>query len=1030
MHPQRSYGIPICVEIAGDVDWQALAEAWHGVLEQYRILTARIVEGEVLQHRLDEGGKSTLRREQLECGDGAELLENLQERVSQPFDLNDGPLTRIDLLTRRDRPALLLIVVHHIIFDETSSELLLDSLFAFYRDRLAGRPLAVSKSLPGYWEFVAWEDHMLASAEGRAHAEYWRGELRGAAPGSKRIPAERRSPAQCGVNRMLRERLPGELTNWVREFAASHGLEPPAIWLAALQLLLHKYTDQTQVVVVVPAMRRPLEIFEREIGCFFNLIPIVTTLKDQLTFADLVRSAQETLQRARRHSNFPFSLMLEREQKCGESTDFEVFYAHHGLGERMAGGSGSLPDGPSFTRVNGLPQNTEEGFGLAVEIYENGEGSDIRMQGNTELYAGDSIGRMYGHYCALLGAIRMNPGRNVHEHSIVTEDERNLVLFGFNATRVDYPKGACIHDLIAERATRDPDRTAAMFGDQSLTYGELHDRSRDLALYLQSLGVGPERVVGLCVERSLDMLVGLLAILQAGGAYVPLDPEYPSERLAYMLEDSRAAWVLTEAKWRERLSVSAAADTRLVVLDQQRTEIANRVAQLKVQNVELRRDVKPHHLAYVIYTSGSTGRPKGVAIEHRSTVALVNWVADFYGRGEWAGVLAAASICFDMSVFEIIPTLASGGKLVLAANTLALAEVSHRDCITLITTVPSAMEQLLRLGPIPNSVRTINLGGEALSANLVDRIYDNSSVERVYDLYGPTEITCCSTYVLRSRNARQTIGRPIANTRIYILDPYGNPQPRGVVGELYIAGDGLARGYLNRAQLTQERFVENPFVPGTRMYRTGDLARWQDDGSIDYLGRVDSQVKIRGVRIELGEIETRLNQHPEINDCVVVAQGRGSNKQLVAFYRAKQTRTDRVVHLASDDLQAYLQRTLPAHMLPAKFVSLASIPLTPNAKVDRHALENTDVNTESSQTYVATRNDTERQLVELWAEVLDIEPGKIGVNDNFFELGGHSMSAILLVTKTNKRLKQSLPLAALAREPTVAGLTRLILSTK
>ncbi|HEV8485887.1 MAG TPA: non-ribosomal peptide synthetase, partial [Blastocatellia bacterium] len=565
-------------------------------------------------------------------------------------------------------------------------------------------------------------------------------------------------------------------------------------------------------------------------------------------------------------------------------------------------------------------------------------------------------------------------------------------------------------------------------GDTHLTYQQLYVRSQDLAWYLQSEGVAPDRLVGLCMDRSLDMVVGLLGILQAGGAYVPLDPAYPDERLAYMLHDSQAALVLTQERLRDKLTALMTADTRLVAVDRQWAEIADRVAGLQAKKVRFQRQVTPHHLAYVIYTSGSTGQPKGVAIEHHSPVTLVQWARDVYGADELAGVLASTSICFDLSVYEIFVTLATGGTILLVPNAMGLVDVATNASVTLINTVPSAMEELVRVGAIPDSVRTINLAGEPLSPRLVDMIYDTTAVTKVYDLYGPSEDTTYSTYMLRTKQAPQRIGRPIANTHIYILDPHNHPQPIGVPGELHIAGDGLARGYLHRPDLTQEQFVANPFEPGTRMYKTGDRARWLDDGTLQYLGRIDTQVKIRGFRIELGEIEAHLTQHPQIQDSAVIAEGQDAHRQLIAFYRATDTTADHIVHLPNEELRAHLMRTLPDYMVPAAFVSLAAMPLNPNGKVDRRALARMDVTLASGQAYVAPRTATEQQLVAIWAEILSLSPEKIGINDSFFELGGHSLLAVQLMAKTNRHFQQVLPLAILFTAPNIAALAKLISS--
>jgi len=635
---------------------------------------------------------------------------------------------------------------------------------------------------------------------------------------------------------------------------------------------------------------------------------------------------------------------------------------------------------------------------------------------------------MAEHLQAVCRAIMAVPRGRIGDLEYIGEAEKHRLLQEFNNTRADYPRDKCLHELFTEQVALHSGKTAVVCGNEELTYQQLHDRSETLALYLQSQGVKPDSVVGLCMERSPDMLVAMLGILQAGGAYVPLDPAYPDGRVAYMLEDSRAALVLTQEKLHAKLSALITAGTRLVQVDRQWEEIEDCAATLKVRHEKLQRQVKSHNLAYVIYTSGSTGKHKGVAIEHHSPVTLVQWASEVYSREELEGVLASTSICFDLSIYEIFGTLANGGKIVLVPNALGLINLRDKKSVTLINTVPSAMEELVRLGAIPDSVQTINLAGEPLAPTLVDKIYESSAVRKVYDLYGPSEDTTYSTYNLRNKNAPAVIGRPIANTQIYILDQRSHLQSIGVPGELHIAGDGLARGYLNRPELTQEKFVANPFQPGTRMYKTGDLARWLEDGNIQYLGRMDTQVKIRGFRIELGEIETRLNQHPQVQESAVIVHGREGDKQLVAFYRAKETQADQIVQLSKEELKAHLLRTLPEYMAPAALVSVAAIPLSANGKVDRRALERIEIVAGTGREYVGPRNQTEKQLVEIWAEVLKLAQEKIGINDGFFDLGGHSLSAVQLMAKIDKHFGQMLPLAIIFTAPNIAALATLLAS--
>ena len=515
-------------------------------------------------------------------------------------------------------------------------------------------------------------------------------------------------------------------------------------------------------------------------------------------------------------------------------------------------------------------------------------------------------------------------------------------------------------------------------------------------MYLQWLGVKPDGLVGLCVERSLEMMVGVLGILQAGGAYVPADPAYPEDRLAYVLQDSQAAIVLTQKKFRNKVSPLLIQGTKIIALDTQRSEISKCVATLKAKSMEVRHEVKPNNLSYVIYTSGSTGKPKGVLVEHQALVNRIHWMQKRYPLNRDDVVLQKTPYSFDVSVWEFCWPVMAGASMVFAVpdghrDVHYLENLINRAQVTTLHFVPSMLHTFLENAEVGcSSVKRIFCSGEALDRKSVDEYKTKFPNAELHNLYGPTEaaIDVTAYDCSQIKYPFVPIGRPISNTQIYILDQHQHTQPMGVPGELHIAGDGLARGYLNRAELTREKFVANPFRPGTRMYKTGDLARWQEDGNIQYLGRLDTQVKIRGFRIELGEIEARLNQHPKIQDSAVIAQGEEGEKRLIGFYRAHDSGAEALVELTHEELRGHLLRTLPDYMVPAAFVSLAAIPLNQNGKVDRRALARMDVTVASGREYLAPRNDTERQLVEIWAQVLKLAPEKIGVNDNFFELGG------------------------------------------
>jgi amino acid adenylation domain-containing protein len=625
----------------------------------------------------------------------------------------------------------------------------------------------------------------------------------------------------------------------------------------------------------------------------------------------------------------------------------------------------------------------------------------------------ENVEKIISHFTTLLCAIAENPQSPAAHLSILTAEERRKLLFEWNDNRRDFPKNLCIQQLFEAQVSRTPNATALIFGERRVTYRELNNRANRLARHLQKLGVEPESLTAICVERSIEMIVGILAILKAGGAYVPLDPNYPRERLAYMLEDSNAAVILTTQNLLGELDSRKA---KTVCFDRD----SDQISQESEDN--LTPTATAENLAYVIYTSGSTGKPKGVAIEHRSAAAFTHWANSVFTPEHLKGVLASTSICFDLSVYEIFAPLSCGGAIVLVENILHLPTCAARNEVTLINTVPSAIAELLRIEGVPNSVRTVNLAGEPLKTSLVKKIYSLPNVREVFDLYGPSEDTTYSTFTLRDEGAA-TIGRPISNTQAYILDANLQPVPIGISGELYLGGEGLARGYLNRPELTNERFIKNPFDQNhsKRLYKTGDLTRYKSNGEIEYLGRIDNQVKIRGFRIELGEIENRLLNHASIKEAIVIAdENQAGEKRLVAYIVPKDNES-----LKISELREFIKQTLPEYMCPAAFVELPEMPLTPNGKINRKALPApSDELSIADRNFVAHRNDLESQLVEMWESILQIRP--IGINDDFFELGGHSLQAVRMFAEIEKTFNVNIPLATLFQAGTIGKLAEIL----
>jgi amino acid adenylation domain-containing protein len=650
---------------------------------------------------------------------------------------------------------------------------------------------------------------------------------------------------------------------------------------------------------------------------------------------------------------------------------------------------------------------------LMLIISERERQLSVVLGYDIDLFEAATAERMLKHFDRILQNAVQNPNERIGQLQMLTDEERQQMLIEWNDTAREHPAGRCLHHLFEAQVTLTPDRIALVSEERALTYNDLNERANQLANYLRFLGVGPEILVGILMERSMEMIVGILGVLKAGGAYLALDPVYPRERINFMLDNTRTSVLLTQQEFAERIDYEAA---RLLFLDAE-WEIIGQYGKANPPAT-----AKEDNLAYVIYTSGSTGKPKGVAIEHRSPVVLAQWGRRQFGSEDLAGVLAATSICFDLSIFEIFAPLSCGGVVILAQDVLQLPSVPARNSITLINTVPSAMTELARVSGLPESVRTVNLAGEALKNNLAQQVYQESKVKRVFNLYGPSEDTTYSTgtLVLNGASEAPTIGRPVSQTQVYVLDRRMEPVPVRVAGELYIGGDGLARDYLNGSSPTAEKFVPNPFSKrvGARLYRTGDLARYRPQGEIEFLGRNDQQVKIRGYRVELGEVELALMSHEAVREAAVVARdGGGGDKQLVAYMVGAE--------VGSGELRRRLRERLPEYMAPGWFVWLDEMPLTPNGKLDRKVLAKlAPPASELAEDFVAPRDMIEFRIAKIWEDVLDTGP--IGIRHNFFNLGGHSLSAVRLMSRIKKTFHRELPLSTLFQNSTIEQLASIL----
>jgi amino acid adenylation domain-containing protein len=813
---------------------------------------------------------------------------------------------------------------------------------------------------------------------------YWEQKLSGRPPVLD-LPTDRpRRPTPACRAATHHVTLTRGLTEHLRTLAQREGGTLCTVLLAGFKTLLYRYSNQTDLWVGAPVAA--------------NTLVLRSDLSGNPQFRQLLGRVREVVIEASAHGDVPFEQLVEALQpECPPGCPPLVQVA-------FALQNGALGPMSCDSRMPNVD--------LALSLEETADGLVGGIRYNPDRFDTATIERMAGHFTTLLEGIAANPDAPIDSLPLLTEAERHQVLIEWNDTQREYRRGVLIHQLFEEQVTRTPDAVALVVGHERITYRELNRRANCLAAYLRELGVEPDSLVGVCMNRTADLVVALLGVLKADGAYVPLDPAYPRERLAVIADEARVKVLLTE----ERVAgLAARAGANVVTLDTQWETISRRSEENPASRAG------ESNLAYVIYTSGSTGCPKGVAIAHASTATLIQWAQETFAPRELAGVLFATSICFDLSIFEVFVTLSAGGKVILAQNVLELPHLPAAAEVTLVNTVPSGMAELLRMQGVPAGVVTVNLAGEPLPNSLAQELYSLGHMERVYNLYGPTEDTTYSTYTLVARGADRnpSIGRPVANSQVHLVDANLRPVPTGVPGELYIGGAGLARGYYGRPDLTAERFVKNPFStePGALLYRTGDLARWLPDGTIEYLGRIDFQVKVRGFRIELGDIEEALRRHALAAEAVVVAREFGpGDRRLVAYV------VPSAPALAVQDLREHLKAQLPEYMLPAAFVLLAELPLTPNGKVDRRALPEPELGA-PAEVYVAPRTPSEEVLASIWCEVLRVP--RVGIHDCFFELGGHSLLATRIVARMREALGVDLPASSLFGAPTVAGLAAL-----
>jgi amino acid adenylation domain-containing protein len=1019
-----SYNMPMIVRLRGRLDVEVLTRTLSEIVRRHEVLrtTFTLIKDQPAQVI---GPARTIRlsltdvSESAESEREAEAMRIVLEEVRRPFELNHEPPLRASLLRLGEDEHIVILTMHHIISDGWSIGVLRREVEILYRAFSAGQASTLPELPLQYADYAVWQRECLQGEALQLQLDYWKQQLAGA-PAVLELPTDRPRPliqSFRGAHQSFA--LSSSLTLKLRALSRQQDVTMFMLLLGAFQILLMRYTGQEQISVGSPISGRNQVETEKLIGLFAYTLVLSTDLSGNPSLTDLLKRVRETALGAYAHQDVPFEKLVEElqpERSLTHSPLFQVMFILQNTPHRE---ETALPN----LRLEAV--SAEDGtakFDLTLSMMESDAGLKASWEYSTDLFDAETIRRMTGHLERLLEGIVRDPSQRISRLPLMLESERQQ-MSDWNRTQRDYDDQLSLHQLFEAQAGRAPDSIALRSADGHLTYSQLDARANQLSQHLRQLGVGPESRVAILLDRSFEMIIALLAVLKAGCVYLPLDPSSPRERLSWMMEDAAAVLLLTEQRYMEDLPQHSA---QLVCLDSERAAIAR----LSVERPAV--NVFADNLAYVMYTSGSTGKPKGVSITHRGVARLVQQ-SNYASLGPTEIFLQLAPISFDASTFEIWGSLLNGAQLVLMPphqpSLEELGRALQQYGVTVLWLTAGLFHLMVdhRLEDL-KAVRQVLAGGDVLSVAHTEKFLASAHGARLINGYGPTEnttFTCCyGMSEPQELTGSVPIGRPVTNTQVYILDQYLEQVVPGVTGELYTGGDGLARGYYNRPELTAERFIPNSFSveAGARLYRTGDLVRYRAGGEIEYLGRSDDQVKVRGFRIELGEIEAALSQHPSVREALVIAREDGiGEKRLVAYL----VLTEDGGAQSISELREYLKKQLPEYMLPTAFVLLSEMPLTPNGKINRRALPAPDDSRgELEKDYVAPRTELEREVAAIWQEVLGVE--RVGVYDNFFELGGHSLLATQVMSRVRESLRVEVALRSLFETPTVEGLAQAV----
>ena len=989
------YNMPRILIIDGRLDKNRLEAALLELIQHHEALrTTFDMIDEVIIQRV-----ATKIELEIEYTEGAE--ESIKEAIQafiRPFDLNQGPLLRVGLIRVATERHYLMFDMHHIISDGVSMAILTREFTKLY----GGAKLA--KQRIGYKDFVVWQNGYRQSEKMREQEQYWQAQFAGELP-VLNLPLDySRPPIQSFAGDRLVFTVNRELTKKLNDLAKETGTTLYMVLLSAINILLFKYTGQVDIIVGSPIAGRRHGDLENMIGMFVNTLAMRNYPEHKKTYGAFLDEVKATALKAYEHQDYQFEDLIDKLEQRRDASRHPLFDVMFVL-QNMDMSEPEI-EGLTFTEYQGKPFAAK--LDLAFIAVESEEELLFHIEYGTKLFDYETIQRLSEHLQNIFKAITTSKDPLLEEIVILSAAEAHKVQYEFNNTATEQPMAKTIPQLFAEQVAKTPQNVALIFEEETLTYNELNEKSDQLARLLQAENIKPNHIVGLMMEPGLAMIIGILGILKSGGAYLPIDPEYPQARIKFMLADSGVNVLLTQSQLNEKVTF---AGTKINI---------EAAMHSPYQTDDLAVTSTASDLAYVIYTSGTTGTPKGVLIEQKGIVNTLCWRKSHYGFNEKDVTLQIGNYTFDSSVEEIFTPLISGSSLVLVNQSKRLdpsflIKTMIANKVTNFAITPAFYQHLLDsgLGEV-ETLRVITIGGENIHESMLRKHFELFTDVRMINEYGPTENSVCSTaYEVTAATSKILIGKPISNTRVYIVDEHHHLMPIGVAGELVLSGIGLARGYLHHDELTREKFVPNPFEKGNVMYRTGDLARWLPDGNIEFLGRVDDQVKIRGFRIELGEIESQILKLEQVQEAVVLARKKATGDDYLCAYLVSE------VELSANEIRQYLSATLPDYMIPSSYVELPSLPLTANKKVDRKALPEPASSTEG--TYVAPKNAREKKLAHIWGEVLGKE--KVGVHDNFFELGGHSLKATVIASRIHKELNVELPLKELFRTPTIAEIS-------